>query len=324
MKKNGRLAAVVVTFNRIEFLKKTVQVTLNSDLDSLVIVNNASTDGTKEWLGTLSDTRLHVINLDKNVGGAGGFNIGFDYVVNVIDMDWLVCYDDDAYPEANAISIFQSLELSDKIAGVASAVYLPDGRICEMNRPSRNPFATLSSIIKTILKFRSGFHVSDDEYDKTDLVNIDYSSFVGCFLRIDAIRKYLGLPREDLFIYADDIIYTYGIGSSGLTHVFAPSIKFIHDCSTLTKNNKIYEPVWKVYYTYRNGLELYRKLAGNWFFYPIAFLKLFLWAYRGCYYNNRPIYFRLLWRAWCDGMKRNFHVSHNEILEIATNARSNY
>ena len=259
-----KIASVVVTYNRFDKLKLTVEKTLDEDVDFFIIVNNASTDGTKEWLDTLTDCRLKVIHLDENIGGAGGFNIGFKEVVENCDADWLVCYDDDAYPQSGSIAKFKSLTLNQSVGSIASAVYLPDGKIAEMNRPSLNPFWHVKRFFSTAFKGRDGFHVNDRQYENRDFIEVDASSFVGYFVRTDVIKK-VGLPRKELFIYADDIIYALSVRKSGFKHLFIPSICFIHDCGTLINQKAIYSPLWRAYYTFSNAFEMYRYSAGIFF-----------------------------------------------------------
>lgn len=65
------IIAVVVTYNRIELLKRTVRcLQQNKPVSSIVVVNNGSTDATAEWLKTQSG--LTVIN-QANVGGLRWF-----------------------------------------------------------------------------------------------------------------------------------------------------------------------------------------------------------------------------------------------------------
>ncbi len=60
---------------------------------------------------------------------------------NLPEADWLVAFDDDAYPDARHTgNVSSNLEIPDEVGSVAAAVYLPDGQISEMNRPSVNPF----------------------------------------------------------------------------------------------------------------------------------------------------------------------------------------
>ena len=71
------IVAVVVTYNRIELLKRTVRcLQQNKPVSSIVVVNNGSTDATAEWLKT--QPGLIVIS-QANVGGSGGFYTGMQY-----------------------------------------------------------------------------------------------------------------------------------------------------------------------------------------------------------------------------------------------------
>lgn len=50
-----KCTALIVTFNRLEKLKKSVRETVKAGFSSIVIVNNGSSDGTREWLSSLSE-----------------------------------------------------------------------------------------------------------------------------------------------------------------------------------------------------------------------------------------------------------------------------
>lgn len=310
-----QITAVVVTYNRLTKLRQTVQATLSQSVDRLIVVDNACTDGSAEWLASLDDPRLSVLRLPENIGGAGGFHHGFAAAIEDTATDWLVCYDDDAWPQEGAIDTFRAMTLPADVAGVAAAVYLPDGQISEMNRPSLNPFASLQQMASVALGGRMGFHVKDEAYAATGLTDIDYSSFVGCFLRAPVIRDRLGLPRAELFIYADDIIYTFGIRQQGLRHVFAPMVKFTHDCGTLQGQQDIYKPLWRAFYSYRNRLELFRIVSGRLF--PLVLLiKLPGWVLKARHYDQPWLFLDVLRRAVSEGVRRDFSRSHAQVREL--------
>ena len=75
MKNEGLILVAVVTYNRLDDLKRCVGSLRNqNDVDfDVLIVNNGSTDGTKDWLDAQED--LLTIH-QENVGGAGGFYAG--------------------------------------------------------------------------------------------------------------------------------------------------------------------------------------------------------------------------------------------------------
>lgn len=88
--------AVVVTYNRLELLKRNLSCLRRQTvpLTTLVVVDNGSTDGTGAWLDEQEDVKtIH----QTNVGGAGGFYTGMEYARRA-DADWIWCMDDDVFP----------------------------------------------------------------------------------------------------------------------------------------------------------------------------------------------------------------------------------
>ncbi|HSP32153.1 MAG TPA: glycosyltransferase, partial [Halomonas sp.] len=106
-----RLAAVVVSFNRFELLKQAVSAVIEEPVCGLVVVDNGSTDGSREWLAALDESRLIVLTPERNLGGAGGFEVGFREALERFSPDWLVCFDDDARPAPGALSQFMVQDL---------------------------------------------------------------------------------------------------------------------------------------------------------------------------------------------------------------------
>ena len=300
------LAAVIVTHNRCQKLQHTLAATLAQPFSAVIVIDNASTDGTRAWLAGQHDPRLHLILSEQNSGGAGGFAQGMTAALDY-NPDWLVCYDDDAFPAPDTLRQFSAADLSD-CDSAAAAVYYPDGRLCEMNRPSYNPFWHPRKLLRTALgvftgRARGAFHVTDSAYQGAEALPIDSSSFVGFFVRADWVRR-LPLPEPGLFIYGDDVLYTLNLTKHGARHRFLPTVRFIHDCSTFQTARRGYHPLWKAYFTYRNGLLIYRMAAGVWF-YPVALLKALLWLAAVRHYRNKRLYLRLWWQAVRDGIRQD-------------------
>jgi len=295
-----RLVAVVVSHNRRTQLETTVRRLLAEPCDRVIVVDNVSTDGSRDWLAAEGDPRLVALLPEENLGGAGGFAAGMQLAVERYDPDWMVVMDDDARPEPGAIAAFLGADHPGADA-VAAAVYYPDGRICEMNRPSLNPFWHPGVFLKTLLGGgRMGFHIPDRDYQGPER-RIEVASFVGLFLARATVAR-AGFPEAALFLYGDDSIYTLGLSRAGMAIRFAPDIRFQHDCSTFAGAARVYRPIWKVYYNYRNGLILYRRAAG-WLFWPALLVILPKWALNGLRYGTgRRQFYRLLWCAVRDGI----------------------
>ncbi|MDO4642717.1 MAG: glycosyltransferase [Cardiobacteriaceae bacterium] len=300
------VVAVIVTYNRCHSLAHTLTATLAQPFAGIVVVDNASTDETAKYLSQCNDSRLHVITNERNLGGAGGFAYGMQAALTRFSPEWLLCYDDDAYPDTATLANFSTSDY-ERYDSAAAAVFYPDGRICEMNRPSYNPFRHPMKLLKTVLgiftgRARGAFHVSDEAYRNQEALRIDSSSFVGFFVRADWVRK-LGVPQVELFVYGDDILYTLHLTQHGARHYFLPQVRFIHDCSTFRPKSKGYHPLWKAYFTYRNGLIIYRTAAGV-CFWPVALLKIFFWLLAVRHYRHKRRYLRLWRLAVVDGLRQ--------------------
>ena len=73
-------AVVVVTYNRLELLKECLKQVENQTVPAkrIIVVNNASTDGTAEYLRECKEKnkQYRTITCMENLGGAGGFAKG--------------------------------------------------------------------------------------------------------------------------------------------------------------------------------------------------------------------------------------------------------
>ena len=303
------LAAIVVTYNRPAQLAITLERLLAEPVDHIVVVDNASGPETPALLSGCSDPRLHVLRLAENTGGAGGFEAGMAHARQTIDPDWMVLMDDDARPEPGALARFrvdhaETEPVSARNAVVAAAVFYPDGSLCEMNRPSRNPFWNAGLFLRTLMRGgRAGFHLTDADFaPDAGAVPIDVASFVGYFVHRTATAR-AGLPEGGLFIYGDDVLYSLRVRRAGLGIEMNPALRFEHDCGTMGEGF-VYRPLWKIYYHCRNGVSIARQAAG-----PIVFPAALLY-YTGVWWRRgnalsgveRRLYRRMFWMGLRDGL----------------------
>ena len=303
------LVAVVVTHDRLAQLQQTVTRLLETPpglLSAVLVVDNASTDGTGAWLAGQQDTRLHVLGLTRNGGGAGGFEAGLRAAVDRLDPDWIVVMDDDARPDPGALAAFSAMDRGGWDA-LAAAVRYPGGAICPMNRPLRNPCR----------RGVRGGHLGPDAYAADAPVQaVDGASFVGLFLSRAAIAR-AGYPDGGLFLYADDGLYTLGLTQAGGRLGFAPAVGFEHDCSTLAPGSGQFRPLWKTYYYHRNMVLLYRRMAGPWFWavLPVVLAK---WTLKLRHHpGERRTFLRLMGRAVADGVAGRTARPHEQVLALA-------
>ena len=102
------VSAVIVTYNRKEELLRCIQAVLGQTypVSCLLIVDNASTDGTREYLaeaGILEDTRILYHRTETNTGGSGGFYTGLRLAHTQLRTDFYWLMDDDGYPSPDCL-----------------------------------------------------------------------------------------------------------------------------------------------------------------------------------------------------------------------------
>ncbi|UWF78172.1 glycosyltransferase family 2 protein [Microbacterium neungamense] len=191
------VAAVVVTFNRLEKLKNVIASieAQTHPVSTLFVIDNASTDGTGEYLSTLQTTvPLEVVTMTENLGGAGGFAEGMRRgYASGADHVWIM--DDDCYPKPDALAALVRgfaeavAELGGDVPFACSVVEFTDGNICEMN----NPVPTWDWA-RLLVKGQQN-------------VMVTACSFVSVLIPRWAIAEY-GLPYAEYFIWFDDREYT--------------------------------------------------------------------------------------------------------------------
>ena len=136
---NKTVATIVVTYNRKEMLKECIEALLKQTYkkQQIYIIDNASTDGTKDYIKKYIDNKkVFYYNTGKNSGGAGGFNYGVrEALKNKVDYAWLM--DDDSIAEdKNALKslVDKATFLKDDFSFLSSIVKWTDGKICQLNK----------------------------------------------------------------------------------------------------------------------------------------------------------------------------------------------
>lgn len=312
------LVAIVVTFNRLAALKVTLaqlQAESSAHLRKIIICDNASNDGTQAWLAAQTDPRLEVLTLPNNIGGAGGFETALHHARETQDADWYLLMDDDAHPAQGTLKAFHARARNDHDVWVSSVRY-PDGDICEMNRPWLNPFWSAKTFAAALLKGRDAFHLGKPQYESNEIQPVDGGSFVGLFVSRRAL-DIAGMPRGELFIYADDVLFVLKMRRAGGRAAFDPALGFVHDCKSLSRDTHLLSPLWKVYFYHRNITLVYRDVAGPILFWPILALKYLLWQSKARAYGPEATpYSRLLKRAVLDALKKRFEKTPEEIQQL--------
>ncbi len=247
------ITAVVVTYNRIDLLKECLQalreqkVDRNTQLD-ILLVDNASTDGTKEWIdgivsaGDAEGRRIYATHLAENTGGAGGFYTGMKWAYeHGADAIWIM--DDDTIPQADALQklLDGMMCAGNEVGFVSSTVLWTDGSPCQMNRQHYVGQALSIS--------------GKDAENTLTLQAVDSATFVSLLFSREAVEN-MGLPIKEYFIWGDDKEYTLRVSETYPCFHVKESV-VIHKMKTNAGSNIVIDDIGRVpryFYAFRNDL----------------------------------------------------------------------
>lgn len=249
---------VIVTYNRYKLLEECVSKAINQKHrpDRIIIVNNASTDNTKEYLDNIQSNMTHwpqitVINLESNTGGAGGFYAGIKESLR-FSSRWVVIIDDDAMLRNDFwLEMEKGIKENQNVQCFACTVYV-NGKI-DCGHRSRVHYYKKRGI-------RRKKYVASllDDYDQ-DYFKIDNATFCGLVINKEIIKT-IGLPEKDYFIWNDDTEYCIRIKEkSDIINVTRAGLD--HKTNLLAGSSSTGELryVWKEYYGIRNRIDIAKK-----------------------------------------------------------------
>ncbi len=231
------VAAIIVTYNRLTKLKRSLPSLLeipDNKLQGILVIDNDSSDGTKDYLKTLQDHRLSILRLKENTGGAGGFNAGVKYFYRKTNWDYAWVMDDDTLVSEQALSkLLEAVSYKPDAAFYASDVRWVDGSPALMN------------LVKPIADVGNG------------LYEIKKATFVSLLVRRQCISQ-AGLPQKEYFIWGDDMEYTERLGRIAKGY-FVSGSKVVHEIESNIAAGDIFHEkdsnrLPRYFYEYRNRL----------------------------------------------------------------------
>lgn len=240
-----RILAAVVTHNRCTLLQRCLDHidAQSRKPDGVLVVNNASTDGTVSMLSSRGTPFV----TQENLGSAGGWQRCIQYALDEgFDAVWLM--DDDGYPDAHALG---ALELA-MVPGVvcASSVVVKEDAPDEFVFPF--PVLNAKGLPVIFRNPRKLHHLAELEAASMDGSYPFAHFFNGALIDIAAVRQ-VGNVDSAFFMFGDEVDYFFRLRAAGKV------------CSVLSARHmhpdvskRPYTPT-KVYYYLKNTLVLNRR-----------------------------------------------------------------
>ena len=246
-----KVASVIVTHNRVNELARCVDAirAQTFPVAQTIVVDNASSDGTREWLLEQGDVAaIH----QGDEGPAGGLYTGIARAYEQgFDLVWVM--DDDAVPDATALEKLVTAKANDGTNVVGSLVVSHDDP-----ELLAFPVPKLSSYNPFLDHYRELTDRVADLRAESDERGYPWSMFANSILLPRQLIANVGMPRREFYMGAEETEYHYRFRSFGYgTYLVLDSI-----CRHPKK--RVANPSWREQSVVRNTVYIHRRYR-RWF-----------------------------------------------------------
>ncbi|MBS4751574.1 glycosyltransferase family 2 protein [Nocardioides sp. zg-ZUI104] len=246
------VAVVVVTYNRADLLERMLEGLAGLDRapDAVYVVDNASTDHTREVLAASTLPGLVTIRSTENLGGAGGFRLGLRTAFERgHDAMWLM--DDDVVPAPDCLT--RLLEV--------------DGSCLAAVREDRSGALVEKAAVRFDLRNPLAIRPKTASVDSTypsraampATVAVENVAFEGFLVRREVVET-IGLPDASFFIFYDDVDYAIRARRAGFPIVAVRDAVLVRQLEFDQQHDLA---GWKGYYMYRNLFVVHFRYGEN-------------------------------------------------------------
>lgn len=251
-KKRELISVIIPTHNRekkLFRLLKSIEDSITQNDYEIIIVNDASTDGTPEALKKIQKKHLTVINTGKNVLISEARNIGTRHAKG----DYLLFLDDDTIVDKKMINnLFFALKNNSNIANIAVCPLMLD-----FNKKNAIWFAGLKINHWTTT---ARFLHKNETYKDQFRTSLETDGFVTAFMVNKRIFSQIGESNTRLFpIHFEEIDFCVRAKHYGYKLIVIPQAILFHDHETapFLNNPK------RLYYEVRNRIVIAKLWSKN-------------------------------------------------------------
>jgi rhamnopyranosyl-N-acetylglucosaminyl-diphospho-decaprenol beta-1,3/1,4-galactofuranosyltransferase len=262
-----KVAAVLVAFDRDDFLKRSLEHTINQTrkCDLVIVVDNANLASTKK---IIEDAGAIYISGALENGSAGGFALGITYAL-VHKYNYVWTLDDDGYPDKRCLELLLEFTILHNL-DVSSPLSLSQ----------EDPSQTANPYLFGIRKITSVVAIQRKQ------IWLGKVQFYNGMLMSKKMIELIGLPKKVLFLRGDEMDFYYRAKKTGLKMGLVTRALFHHPsgapefANSRTSILGVVVPTTdkKKYYQFRNRGYLIREyhlyINGfyDWIRYPVFFL----------------------------------------------------
>ncbi len=226
------LVVVICNWNKKDDIIDCLDSVYDACVDkmSVIVVDNASTDGSVEALENYCRFSFLLIKNSKNLGGSGGFNTGINAALQ-IGCKYIHLLDNDAKVETKTFSNALSLFKKNPEIGVIGSKILNSENPSFIQEMGAN-------IDWDNFNYKPHFSNEKDSNEIPSIVNCDYVPACSVTIRAELIQQ-VGLMDEKFFLYWDDIEWFHRISKSGKKIICSSQVVAHHSLGDRKRKNTL-------------------------------------------------------------------------------------
>lgn len=225
------LSIIIVNYNTKDLLDAAIRSVISNPPSGefeIIVVDNASTDGSKEYLQSLNFKRVTAIFSNENLGFSKANNLGLKKALG----RYILFLNPDTRVLPHTLEeCLQYMKQHPETGVLGCRVLLENG---ELDLACRRSFPTLSNTFFRFTHLSKLFPNSRifAQYNLTFLPEdqiYPVDCLVGAFMMVPkAILKECGSFDEDYFMYGEDIDLCYRIRMAGYQNIYFGTSSIIH------------------------------------------------------------------------------------------------
>jgi GT2 family glycosyltransferase len=215
-----RASVLICVHGKLDYTRRCLETLLGERsplLHEIVVVDNASTDGTAAWLGELAarEPLVHVLSPGENLGFVGGNNLAAEHATG----DYLVLLNNDTEPRPGWLeALVETAERDASVGAVGAKLIYPDGRLQEAGA--------------IVFSDGSGWNYgrSGDPADPrfSFVREVDYCSAACLLVRAELWHELGGFDERYAPAYYEDTDLCFAIRDSGRRVLLQPRAEIVH------------------------------------------------------------------------------------------------
>jgi GT2 family glycosyltransferase len=246
---NFSIASVTVSYNGAAVLRAHLKSLQHQSrpLDEIIVVDNASTDGTSELLATEFST-LTVLRLPANTGIGGGLAAGLNYAARVKKHDWVWLFDQDSVPALDGLECLlaglRHLRDDEEVTAMLGPLCVHPG----------------TGMIWPSISWRGSRLIPTRADPNRKITMVDSIMSSGTLLRREAVGA-VGLPKSEFFMDFVDHEYCLRLRRRGFKIAVVRDSVLHHELGNPSKlkifgRTKMWtdHAPWREYYMIRNEI----------------------------------------------------------------------